>query len=227
MPYRMQYLGSAERVVGTLSGFVVDALPDTGSDVMLISETYARQRGFSIDRDEIYQVPLQLADGSLDWTSGVVKNATWAYGLARDETVLCDFYVLPTLMCDVLLSYDFLDSTEAFKRQQFCFKYDDEAQDHDEPWTLSTITKVPRMIEKLKHHLASKSSGSQPTSAASRLQEALHAWQREQRRLLQVYELNEAQVMKLPLGQQDNARATYISIWQLAYDKHMRSRPGS
>ncbi|KAK4963729.1 hypothetical protein LTR10_001360 [Elasticomyces elasticus] len=227
MPYRIQYLGSAERVVGTLSGSVVDALPDTGSDVMLISETYAHQRGFSIDTNEIYQVPLQLADGSLDWTSGIVKDVTWAYGLARDETVLCDFYVLPTLMCDVLLSYDFLDSTEAFKTQQFCFKYDDEALDSDEPWTLSTITKVPKMIEKLRHHLAPKPGSSQAISAASTLQETLQTWQREQRRLLRAFELNESQVSKLPPEQQDNARATDMSIWQPAYDKHMRSRPGS
>ncbi|KAK5731418.1 hypothetical protein LTR15_001358 [Elasticomyces elasticus] len=226
MPYRMQYMGSAERVVGTLNGSVVNALPDTGSDVMLISEAYARQRRLSIDRNEIYQRPLQLADGSFDRTSGIVKDATWAYGLFQDETLVCDFYVLPTLMCDVLLSYDFLDSTEAFTKHDCWFIGSDEISDTTANgiWALSTITMVPKIMQKLRQHLASSNDKGRSTSSSLTVTQV---WEREQRRLLRAYESNESQVSKLPLEQRDSARATYIGIWQPAYDKHMRSRPGS
>ncbi|KAK5681878.1 hypothetical protein LTS10_006411 [Elasticomyces elasticus] len=227
LPNRMQYMGSAERVLGTLNGSLVDALPDTGSDVMLISEAYARQRGFSVDRNPIYHVPLQLGDGSFDRTSGIVKDATWAYGVAEDEVSLCDFYVLENLSCDVLLSYDFLDSTEAFTRQSSWFQYDQDDVEADDRWTLNTITKVPEFMQRLRQRLSSKSIDAPRVNAARTPQEVLQDWEREKRRLLRAFEMNEAQVMQLPLEQQDTARAAYAAILQPAYDKHMQSRPGS
>ncbi|KAK5698610.1 hypothetical protein LTR97_006256 [Elasticomyces elasticus] len=226
LPNRMQYMGSAERVVGTLNGSLVDALPDTGSDVMLVSEAYARRRGLSVNRDPIYHVPLQLADGSFDRTSGIVKDATWAYGVTQDEVSLCDFYVLPNLPCDVLLSYDFLDSTEAFTRQSSWFKYDDDA-DLNDTWTLSTITKVPEFMRRVRQRLGSKPNDAPSVKAVRTAQEILQGWEREKRRLLRAFELNEAHVKQLPLEQQDTARAAYAAILQPAYDKHMQSRPGS
>ncbi|KAK5725195.1 hypothetical protein LTR17_013147 [Elasticomyces elasticus] len=229
LPNRMQYMGSTERVIGTLNGSLVGALPDTGSDVMLIFEAYARGRGFSVNRDPIYHVPLQLGDGSFDRTSGIVKDATWAwaYGVTQGEVSLCGFYVLRNLPCDVLLSYDFLDSTEAFTRQSSWFEYDDDDVNADDTWTLSTITKVPEFMRRLRQRLGSKSINTQSANAARTPQEVLQGWEREKRRLLRAFELNEAHVMQLPVEQQDIARAAYATILQPAYDKHMRSRPGS
>ncbi|KAK4888648.1 hypothetical protein LTR27_012492 [Elasticomyces elasticus] len=220
------YMGADDRVLGTLNGHSVDALPDTGSDVMLMSEAYAYQRDCSIDRDRKYQIPLQLANGTVDRTVGIVKNVEWHYGSTQDETLLCDFYVLPNMMCDVLLSYDFLCSTEAFTKHQPWFKYDNKALPPDGKWSLSTITKVPKLVQKLKQRLESKSKDAQLANTAQAPQKALQNWEREKRQLLREHEMNEAQILLLPSEQQDIVRATFAGKWQPAYDKHMRSRPG-
>jgi hypothetical protein len=108
------YTASQERVVGLLDGELVHALPDTGSDVMLISETYAKRRGLHVDRGLHHCFPLTFADGSQSWTSGIAKDVSWQYGTDGGEFTLCDFYVLKDLQCDVLLSYDFLHRNDAF-----------------------------------------------------------------------------------------------------------------
>ncbi|KAK5119304.1 hypothetical protein LTR85_007660 [Meristemomyces frigidus] len=148
----VRYSGSSERMVGSLDGLTVKALPDTGSDVMLLSAKYARQRGFVVNEDSMQQIDLRFADGSVGRTSGLVEGLEWAYTTNDASKYLCDFYVLEDLECDVLLSYDFLWQTDAFSEYGNWMSTTDEdvaACYNNEDWTLSTITRVMQTVEQL------------------------------------------------------------------------------
>ncbi|KAK0722649.1 hypothetical protein B0T26DRAFT_750022 [Lasiosphaeria miniovina] len=66
--------GEKQRLWGFLDGVLASALPDTGSDVMLVSEEYARSRGLRVDCNPQHCLELELGDGTVAYTSGVVRN---------------------------------------------------------------------------------------------------------------------------------------------------------
>lgn len=237
---RACYTASQERVVGMLDGELVHALPDSGSDVMLISETYAKRRRLDIDRGTHYCFPLTFADGSQSWTAGIAKDVSWQYGTDGGESTLCDFYVLPDLQCDVLLSYDFLHRTDAFSlHEQWMDLLEDptdiEDRAHSE-WLLGTITRnsaPPGSDSRLKRFgrkvmqpggrkqantVAITPCHADPAATA-------HAWDREHRRLLRNLQTIDEQMKKLPPGQQDDARIA-LEAAEAAFKKHMKSPPG-
>jgi len=116
---RVLLLGGHQlRMGGWLNGQFTGALPDTGSDIMLLSRSYATARGFDIDDDPEYNVLLQLGDGSTAATSGRVKEITWLFGdqdgSRYGSIKMCDFCIVDDLVCDVILSSDFLHHTQAF-----------------------------------------------------------------------------------------------------------------
>ncbi|KAN0103395.1 hypothetical protein V8E51_011708 [Hyaloscypha variabilis] len=74
------------RIQGSLNGQTVNAIPDTGSDVMLISRRYAERRGFDIKTGENHKTTLEFADGSRTRTSGMVLDLQWKFGPAEDLT---------------------------------------------------------------------------------------------------------------------------------------------
>lgn len=112
---QLRYLGKeTQGVWGFLDDEVITALPDTGSDVMLISRRYADRRGLDIDRDESCRLELELADGSTTFTHGVVKDAAWSIGNTKTE-VICDFYVLDDLNVDMVLSKNYLFEMKIFQ----------------------------------------------------------------------------------------------------------------
>ena len=53
------------------------ALPDTGSDLMLVSREYAQKLKLEVDWDFDNWLEVQFADGSTGWTSGVARNVEW------------------------------------------------------------------------------------------------------------------------------------------------------
>lgn len=109
---RLRLLGEEkQRLWGFLNGHLTAALPDTGSDVMLISNDYAQKIGVTIDRDCENWLEVEFADGSTAWTSGVARNVPWTVG---GKTIRCDFHVLDDLCVDVVLSNDYLFETSAF-----------------------------------------------------------------------------------------------------------------
>lgn len=107
-----------QRLWGSLDGHLTAALPDTGSDVMLISRAYARKIGLTIDRDFENWLELEFADGTTDWTSGVVRDVSWNVG---GKTVRCDFHVLDDLCVDVILSKNYLFDLNVFSEHGECF----------------------------------------------------------------------------------------------------------
>ena len=130
LPFRprlgVRLLGSQrQRVRGSLDGERVAAVPDTGSDVMLVSTAYAKQRGFKISGQKDCRSELEFADGSRAFTRGLVKDVDWSFD-DSNASYQCDFHVLDNLSVDVVLSNDFLFGVKAFQ------KYDSSFFDEDD-----------------------------------------------------------------------------------------------
>lgn len=105
------------RLWGYLDGHQTAALPDTGSDVMLIDSAYARKIGLYIDNDPNHLLEVEFADGTTAWTRGVVHAVPWDVG---GKTVYCDFHVLDDLSVDVILSKDYLFHMNVFSEHADC-----------------------------------------------------------------------------------------------------------
>ena len=68
-----------QRLIGCLDGMETLALPDTGSEVHIVSEAYARKRGFDINTNHEHRNILRLANGSVQETVGQIE-ADWTCG---------------------------------------------------------------------------------------------------------------------------------------------------
>ncbi|KAK2595013.1 hypothetical protein QQS21_007267 [Conoideocrella luteorostrata] len=114
-----------QRLQGLLNGHITTALPDTGSDVMLISSEYARKIGLHVDRGFKSCIEVEFPDGTTEWTSGIVRDVPWTVG---ETTIRCDFHVLDDLCVDVVLSKNYLFDLDVFsKHEEYFFNVDSGA----------------------------------------------------------------------------------------------------
>jgi len=111
-------MGNPDEVLGQIEGYQTSACPDTGSDIMAISSRFCRQRGYTVDDSQEHKIKVQFADGSFGWTQGKVSGLDWRFGHDQrlGDSFLVDFYVLPNLPCDVILSNEFLFDNDVFYR---------------------------------------------------------------------------------------------------------------
>jgi predicted aspartyl protease len=130
LSHRVCALGTHQLVHGRLNGVEMDAVPDTGAEVSLMSASFAAQRGFEINTDVQYCVLLEFADGSTANATGLVKDLKWKYG-ASEAPCRIDVYVLPELSVDLLLGDDFLVKTDAFVAHEDQFWSGDEVKMQD------------------------------------------------------------------------------------------------
>jgi hypothetical protein len=142
---RLCFLGSQQYVTGTANGVDVDAVPDTGSDVSVMSAKFAIAHGFEIDDDERHRISLGFADGSTARTRGVVRNVEWRFG-GDDQIHLTDVYVLSGLPVDLVLGYDFLFHTEAFSEHEQDFWHVGVLEQEDF-WMLLLIRVLKRAMK--------------------------------------------------------------------------------
>ena len=153
LPFRprlgVKLLGSQrQRVRGSLDGERVVAVPDTGSDVMLVSTAYAKQRGFRIFGQNNCRSELEFADGSRAFTRGLVKDVDWSFD-GSDISYQCDFHVLDNLPVDVVLSNDFLFDVNAFSEYGSSFFEDDvSAEGYVELSLIRQISWLSNRIQK-------------------------------------------------------------------------------
>jgi predicted aspartyl protease len=112
--HRICLLGSEQYVNGLAGGVRVDAVPDTGADVSVMSAEFAKANGFEVDDDEQHQILLEFADGSTARAQGVVMDVAWEFG-ADEQKSPTDVYVLSSLPVDLVLGFGFLCQTEAFQ----------------------------------------------------------------------------------------------------------------
>jgi hypothetical protein len=127
--HRICFLGSEQYVNGLASGVRVDAVPDTGADVSVMSAEFAKANGFEVNDDKQHQILLEFADGSTARAQGVVTDVAWEFG-ADEKTSPTDVYVLSSLPVDLVLGFGFLCQTEAFQEHWHNFwNIEDSKQD--------------------------------------------------------------------------------------------------
>lgn len=128
----LSYLGNKkQRLRGYLNGHLIAALPDTGSDAMLINGAYARKIGLDIDSDIRNRGTIRLADGSTAIISGIVRDAEWRVG---STAVQCNFYVLENLCVNVILSNKYLFEMNIFTEQEEHFFNMNSEDDFEEDY---------------------------------------------------------------------------------------------
>ncbi|KAK1529102.1 uncharacterized protein CCOS01_06936 [Colletotrichum costaricense] len=120
----------------------LSALPDTGSDVMVMSKAYAISRGFNIDRNLQKFLDLELADGSEAFTCGLVRGVDWTFAASR-QSVKCDFYVLEDLCTDVVLTNDFLFGLDVFYTESEFLSKLSHSEDYSELLLISLKGNCP------------------------------------------------------------------------------------
>jgi predicted aspartyl protease len=101
----------SQHLCGNLNGYFTTALADTGSDAMFVSSEYARRCGFEVDRGPDARCEVEFANGSTQWTAGVVRDALWTIGR---RSIRSDFLVLDNLSEDVVLSKDYLFEEDVY-----------------------------------------------------------------------------------------------------------------
>ncbi|KAF4784285.1 hypothetical protein HER10_EVM0006429 [Colletotrichum scovillei] len=158
----LRLLGSTRRCLQVLiDGQPVEALPDTGSDVMVMSYAYALSRGFNIDEDFQHFHVVELADGSESFTCGLVRGVEWTFVASR-QRVKCDFYVLQDLCTDVVLSNDFLFGLDVFSKQSDSLSELSDSRDSSELLLISLKgkgqSKSPRHEDSANIDLTSKNA---------------------------------------------------------------------
>ncbi|KAF6782267.1 hypothetical protein CSOJ01_16017 [Colletotrichum sojae] len=112
---------SSQYLSGYFDPWYTVALADTGSDVMAVSSEFAQSRKLPIDSGPEGKVQIELPDGSVLWTRGVVRGIPWAIGDQDNAKLNCDFYVIEGLVEDVILSKHYLFSLDVFSRYSQCF----------------------------------------------------------------------------------------------------------
>ncbi|KAG4267393.1 hypothetical protein FPRO04_12953 [Fusarium proliferatum] len=91
------------------------ALADTGCDAMLISADFARRHSLEVDKGVEHRHLVEYADGSLNTTTGIIRDSTWQFRSSRSK-IPCDFYVLDDLKADIVLSSHFIFQHEIFSQ---------------------------------------------------------------------------------------------------------------
>ncbi|KAH7485991.1 hypothetical protein FOMA001_g5011 [Fusarium oxysporum f. sp. matthiolae] len=144
---RVSLLGNEEqRLWGRLNGHHVLALPDTGSDVMLVSAQWAKSNYLEVDYSPEHHLELEQGDGSKFFTIGCIHNATWTFGDSEQQTSW-DFYVVNDLPVDILFSNEFIFEFDLFS------KFEHFMVDHEFSLGLPGFYNV-RLISKYSPELA-------------------------------------------------------------------------
>jgi predicted aspartyl protease len=153
LSHRVCALGTPQRVSGRLNGVHVDALPDTGAELSLMSASFASQQGFEINTDAQHCVLLEFADGSTANATGLVKDLKWKYG-GSEVPCRIDVYVLPELSVDLLLGDEFLVKTDAFvaHEDQFWSGDDVETQDMADEKAIVWVFWIIKLVRKAVKH---------------------------------------------------------------------------
>jgi hypothetical protein len=157
--HRVCFTGSSQQMLaGWANGRPVLALPDTGSDICLMSAQYARERGYRVDTDPRYRQLLEFVDGSTAETLGRVEGFQWEFDKSDIQLHTPEIHVLEGLQTDLLLGYDFLMETDAFSTHEELFV---DIEPHDEHvgemfgWLACTV----RLVTKLGLKSRSRSAG--------------------------------------------------------------------
>lgn len=112
-------------MVCRVGNYVGCATADTGSELDLVSPTFAASRAFHV---EDMCVELEFADGSTGYTMGMVKTA-FSIGqvsdvegfVPRSKEMSLELFILDNLNADVLVGTDTIQDLQAFSSHENCF----------------------------------------------------------------------------------------------------------
>lgn len=112
--------GSPSQILlGLIDGEAVNALPDTGSEVNIMSEAYAKSRGYEIKKIEDEMDELRFADGSSQRTLGKV-NAKWAFHDDPGGSINVTFEVLERCPYQVIIGFEILYEHDVYNKHTAC-----------------------------------------------------------------------------------------------------------
>jgi hypothetical protein len=152
---RVCYLGSHQNVSGEVNGMYVDAVPDTGADVSVMSSSLVEEHGFFVDTSPEHQIPMEFADGSTATSIGVV-DVEWKF--ESSETLhRIHAYVLEELQTDLILDNTFLHDSDAFIAHEEDF-WTDDRDDNGDDWMISIIKVVDSVLKHPRWRRSCKSS---------------------------------------------------------------------
>ncbi|KAF6827859.1 hypothetical protein CPLU01_08878 [Colletotrichum plurivorum] len=127
---RLGLIGEGKQYLsGYLDPWLTAALADTGSDIMAVSLESAKSKKLPIDDSPKGQVQVELPDGTVIWTRGIVRGIPWAIGGRDDAKLECDFYVIENLAEDLILSKHYLFHLDVFSQYSRYFLQSDPASD--------------------------------------------------------------------------------------------------
>jgi hypothetical protein len=155
---RMCFLGSHQYVSGRVNGIYVEAVPDTGADVPLMSKSFAKYNGLVIHTGPEHRVLLEFADGSTATTIGLVKGVEWRFWTSKEPYHL-DVYVIEKLQTKFILDNTFLYNTNAFVAHELDF-WTDNSETHADNRMISII----KLVDTVMKGSRSKKSGIFPDS---------------------------------------------------------------
>ncbi|KAK5654257.1 hypothetical protein OQA88_7432 [Cercophora sp. LCS_1] len=113
----------SQRLSGMLGGCCVASLADTCSDLNIVRRSTAMQLGLIISEGSGCTTMVQLVDGSIGRTTGVVRDAKWTFGVSRsaEASHRVDFHVMDDLPCPVILSKWLLLDNNVFLKYEDLF----------------------------------------------------------------------------------------------------------
>jgi hypothetical protein len=120
--YHLLYLGdSGPNFTGLINGRTAKALADTGSNVLVMDETFAAGLGLQILRGPEHRNRLIFADGSTKMTTGMTYDVEWRFGVA-DKSYNLNFHILENSPAPIILSDSFLFDTDAYDEYE-CYSH--------------------------------------------------------------------------------------------------------
>lgn len=125
----LNYFGVAEAqqqiLLGFLHGTLANVLPDTGSDLLVMSQSFAEQLGLPIEDGPNDRTKVQFIDGSEEYTVGRVRGVQWDFRIPLDlwrkqagrrAQPHYDFHIIEHLPVDVIANNDFIDDFGIYGR---------------------------------------------------------------------------------------------------------------
>ena len=102
-----------EAIPGYLNGLRCLGVPDSGSDLMVVSGAYAKAHGLEVHRGRRHRHMVEFIDGSRELTDGIVRNLAWQFH-GGEPPIRCDFHVIDNLPVDAILSNTIIDEYNVF-----------------------------------------------------------------------------------------------------------------
>jgi hypothetical protein len=230
--HRICFLGSQQYVNGLASGVGVNAVPDTGADVSVMSASFAAANGFEVDGNEQYQILLEFADGSTARAQGVVVEVAWKFGPEDDVPWTCgpdewtnptDVYVLSSLPVDLVLGFGFLCQTEAFQKHWHTFWHIEEEPEQDDAGMFCVIRVLKDDGEGTSCELSLRRRCNSETRYLTAPDTDEQRWLSAKAGELELYQRAKEEAQGLALSDEDTTR--YLQPHVDRYQQFMAMRP--